>query len=270
MGQRCFCVSSILKVASTRLSRPGPSSNLPLHSLSICLDLAMKTGERFRFGGDAYRVTAKGLQHAEPLSPEQCSRSGGTVIRQAISCDICGAEKKQTNHWFVATEQAGELRVSAWSSQKRLRIGTKHLCGQTCIHKLLDEFTARMVSGRVALPVADSGIAQPSHPGTDASLTSTAAYEEIQHPVALLQPSAPVHPPKILPARPAVVVPIQAQAQPFIPSEVPRTTLPLIPVEEVPQYASRRWCADAWERERLRGARTTDRYADNDRRRKGL
>ncbi len=42
-------------------------------------------------------------------------RTGGdAVIRQAISCDICATEKKQTNHWFVAYEQGGELRVSGW------------------------------------------------------------------------------------------------------------------------------------------------------------
>jgi len=54
------------------------------------------------------------------------------VIRQAISCDICGAEKRQTNHWFVASEQAGELRVSGWNSRIHLRAGTTHFCGQTC------------------------------------------------------------------------------------------------------------------------------------------
>jgi len=53
------------------------------------------------------------------------------VIRQAISCDICGAEKRQ--HWFVASEQAGELRVSGWNSRIHLRAGTKHFCGQTCL-----------------------------------------------------------------------------------------------------------------------------------------
>jgi len=40
------------------------------------------------------------------------------VIRQAISCDICGSEKKQTNHWFVAYDQSGELRISGWLSRK--------------------------------------------------------------------------------------------------------------------------------------------------------
>lgn len=67
------------------------------------------------------------------------------MIRQAISCDICGAEKKQTNHWFVAYEQAGELRVSGWSSRNRLKADSKHLCGQACLHKLADDFMARVI-----------------------------------------------------------------------------------------------------------------------------
>jgi hypothetical protein len=99
------------------------------------------------------------------------------VIRQAISCDICGAEKKQTNHWFVAYEQEGELRVSGWSSRKRLRPGAKHLCGQTCLHKLMDDFMARTLAART--PQAAAGDATGEVPetfmkqavGTDTSLT---------------------------------------------------------------------------------------------------
>lgn len=72
------------------------------------------------------------------------------MIRQAISCDICGAEKKQTNHWFVAWEQAGELRVSGWNSRNRLRTGSKHLCGQVCMHKLADDFMARVIAQKIA------------------------------------------------------------------------------------------------------------------------
>jgi len=72
------------------------------------------------------------------------------VIRQAISCDICGSEKKQTNHWFVAYDQGGELRLSGWSSRNKLRPGTKHLCGQTCLHKLVDEFMARILAQKPA------------------------------------------------------------------------------------------------------------------------
>jgi hypothetical protein len=97
------------------------------------------------------------------------------LIRQAISCDICGAEKKQTNHWFVASDQAGELRVSGWNARNKLRAGTKHLCGQTCLHKLVDEFMAGTLAGRFSPPTAD--VALPAEPlsDIDASLTSKAA-----------------------------------------------------------------------------------------------
>uniref|UniRef100_E6PYB5 Uncharacterized protein n=1 Tax=mine drainage metagenome TaxID=410659 RepID=E6PYB5_9ZZZZ len=64
------------------------------------------------------------------------------MIRQTISCDICGAEKKETNHWFVALEQSGELRLGTWATFGKGRSGSKHLCGQTCLHKLVDDFMA--------------------------------------------------------------------------------------------------------------------------------
>ena len=92
---------------------------------------------------------AGGEEELECRSRGRTVRTGGNqVIRQAISCDICGTEKKQTNHWFVAYDQSGELRVSGWNSRNRLRPGSKHLCGQTCLHKLVDEFMARALAIR--------------------------------------------------------------------------------------------------------------------------
>ncbi len=79
------------------------------------------------------------------------------MIRQAISCDICGAEKKQTNHWFVAYTHAGELRVSGWGAQGKIRAGSKHLCGQTCLHKLVDEFIAGGATNRTQAPALERG-----------------------------------------------------------------------------------------------------------------
>ncbi len=86
------------------------------------------------------------------------------MIRQAISCDVCGSEKRQTNHWFIAHEQGDELRISGWSSRNRLRPGFKHLCGQTCLHKLLDEFVARTLDARgpvVAEPMPPDAALHP-------------------------------------------------------------------------------------------------------------
>jgi len=116
-------------------------------------------------------------------------RTGGdAVIRQAISCDICGTEKKQTNHWFVAYDQGEELRVSGWNSRNRLRPGSKHLCGQACVHKLVDEFMARASTTRVpqAAQIDANDEFMETSVGADTSLTSNAAYEEVESSARLI------------------------------------------------------------------------------------
>lgn len=64
------------------------------------------------------------------------------MIRQAISCDMCGVQKREANHWFIAFEEKGELRIAGWASPRRLSTGTAHLCGENCVHKLLSSFFA--------------------------------------------------------------------------------------------------------------------------------
>lgn len=152
------------------------------------------------------------------------------MIRQAISCDICGNEKKQTNHWFVAYEQNGELRVSGWSSRNRLRPGTRHLCGQTCLHKLVDDFMAKAIGQKpqsAAQPEREADFAK-----TDASLTSRAAYDEFESSARLITPAV---------ASSAMSVAVRNNV--------------VIPLPEEPHYASRNWRAEAWEREREREMR---------------
>jgi hypothetical protein len=95
------------------------------------------------------------------------------MIRQAISCDICGSEKRQTNYWFVVYNQDGELRVSEWSSRHRLGPGSMHLCGQTCLHKLVDDFTDRILAARV-----QSGIDGESEAETEAAVTDARRASE--------------------------------------------------------------------------------------------
>lgn len=168
------------------------------------------------------------------------------MIRQAISCDICGAEKRQTNHWFVAYEQGGELRVSGWTSRNRSRPGSKHLCGQTCMHKLVDDFMARTIAVRPMPAEADLSAAHAVV--TDASLTSKAAY------------IAPV--PADVPARlaPAVLSAPLRRVEPEPPAIPARFDVAelAVPLDEPPRY-SRNWRAEAWERERERELRATER-----------
>ncbi|MGA3049708.1 MAG: hypothetical protein ABSD67_24100 [Terracidiphilus sp.] len=189
------------------------------------------------------------------------------MIRQAISCDICGAEKRQTNHWFVASEHSGELRVSGWNSRNRLRPGSKHLCGQTCLHKLMDDFMARDVASRMQRGMVDEGEVEERAVGTDASLTSNAAYEDTESSVRLL-PAVTPSLPKRLPVRVGtegssasglradlVAMPGRSQADAPMPPAVPT-------LEERPSYRSRNWRAEAWDREREREMRAVERRPD--------
>jgi len=71
------------------------------------------------------------------------------VIRQTITCDTCGIERKQANHWFEAFEHEGELRIRGLAPTKTTRPGLKHLCGQTCLHRLVDDFLAGNLASRM-------------------------------------------------------------------------------------------------------------------------
>jgi hypothetical protein len=191
------------------------------------------------------------------------------VIRQAISCDICGTEKKQTNHWFVAYDQGGELRVSGWNSRNRLRPGSKHLCGQTCLHKLVDDFMARALTVRaphaVQSDLDDEVMEVPAR--TDTSLTSSGAYEEIESSARLITtpaktgstaPASVAMAPAAAAARSPLRMPMElvaVTAKPRIEQETAVGT-----VNDPPRYATRNWRAAAWERERERELRAGERH----------
>lgn len=79
------------------------------------------------------------------------------MIRQVITCDICGSQKRQTNHWFVAWEESGELRITGWNSLHLLSPEKKHLCGETCAHKLISHFLPRLVEAGTQRSAYNSG-----------------------------------------------------------------------------------------------------------------
>lgn len=200
------------------------------------------------------------------------------MIRQAISCDVCGNEKRQTNHWFVAYEQAGELRVAGWSSRNRLRAGTKHLCGQTCLHKLLDDFMARAIGHKTqtesdtsvvtAALIHETNHSSSASAGTDASLTSKAAYDAVESSARLITPAVPSLP-TITPKPSAEMVTFGGKK--WIDTVIPPIAIPPIPIPSIedPRYASRTRRAEAWERERERESRGQDCGTDLARRRAG-
>jgi hypothetical protein len=216
---------------------------------------------------------SNGRNDAKPR--EDGADGESAVIRQAISCDICATEKKQNNNWFVASEQGGELRLSGWNSRNRLRPGMKHLCGQTCLHKLVDEFMARTIPVRVQQGVQEESVHGRPAAATDSSLTAVAAYEHpaaaCEHPVyaegessaRLIAP--PTSPVPVLPRRPAL-----RPAPELVPMPGRHAAEEPVLLDDSSRFASRNWRAEAWDRERERELRSVERRSDiNPRRRAG-
>jgi len=166
------------------------------------------------------------------------------VIRQTISCDVCKSEKKQSNHWYVVYEQGAELRLSGWNSRQRMRPDAKHLCGQSCVYKLVEDFMARLIATRgpqdesralpaIKRPPARAPIA------TDTSLTSNAAYDDVEEYARLITPAEPA----------AMAGRLPAAGLPDI--GVPGIGL-VVPLDDSARHAQRTRRAEAWERERER------------------
>jgi hypothetical protein len=181
------------------------------------------------------------------------------LIRQSVSCDICGTEKRQTNHWYVAHEHGGELRLSGWNSRNRSRAGSKHLCGQTCLHKLVVDFMAKTLASRVQ-PATDRGDATAAQPANDTSLTADAAHIAEESSARLLPPAKPLAARRAAPA--AVPTPAPVPSPVPVPAQLKTETAATVLTDERPGYSARNWRADAWERERERELRSGERRSE--------
>ena len=153
-----------------------------------------------------------------------------SVIRKAISCDVCGIEMLNANHWFVARESGTELRISVWSGQKQIRGSCRHLCGHKCLHKLLDDFTARALQFS-SMPGEKRPIAEAIPQHTTSTLVRQAASPAPHVPVigsCVVEPESSAR--------------LLTPPQPFL--------------ERTPSH---QLYAEAWKRERERQQQLTDR-----------
>lgn len=129
------------------------------------------------------------------------------MVRQAINCDICGTERvESTSLWFVAQEEGGEIRLRGWEAPRKSRKAIKHLCGQKCVQRLMDNFTAALVAGKSA--VKDSAHPAAIAPAAEGPApVPVPAASPISSPT-LVQPPAPAPVPLPSPAPP----PLAAQS----------------------------------------------------------
>lgn len=65
-----------------------------------------------------------------------------TVSATPYTCSVCGVAKKETNHWYVVVISSGCAAIYTWLQAESLSIfdsaRAEHLCGQLCVHKLID------------------------------------------------------------------------------------------------------------------------------------
>jgi hypothetical protein len=150
----------------------------------------------------------------------------------------------------VAYEAGGELRISGWNSRNRLRAGSKHLCGQICLHKLADDFMARTISMRGEQRSGEEAEPEPVA-ATDTSLTAVATGDECESSARLLTPAeAAAARAGLRPAAELVTMPERSGGDRFsAPSAEPR-------------HSTLNWRAEAWERERERELRAAERRGD--------
>ena len=60
-------------------------------------------------------------------------------IETKCFCDMCGAVRGATNHWFMVGSLPGAIVVKRWESSN-FASAQIHLCGQKCVHALLDRW----------------------------------------------------------------------------------------------------------------------------------
>ena len=169
------------------------------------------------------------------------------MIRQAISCDVCGRDMQESSRWMAAVERGSELRLSVWNPRGRVRVGVRHLCGQTCLYKMLDEFIAHTTTQAsneaeaAAKRVKEHAASQPAR-----ALSETAAVRKTAaapHPVPVPVP-VPIHAESALDE-------FESSARLLTDAEVAAGKNNL-PERSLANTNPRTWSAEAWKRERER------------------
>lgn len=67
------------------------------------------------------------------------------AVKSTVTCDVCGKEKEATNHWFMVNITSGKgwilpsFHVFLWDRSLNEN-DFKHVCGQGCLVKLLNQW----------------------------------------------------------------------------------------------------------------------------------
>ncbi len=68
--------------------------------------------------------------------------NGGNVEKTVYTCDVCGIDKKESNHWYRAKVDES-IAIFPWDyfgGKSTFPPGMAHLCGHACVLKTVDRF----------------------------------------------------------------------------------------------------------------------------------
>jgi hypothetical protein len=69
-------------------------------------------------------------------------------LTSTAKCDLCGAERKQCNHWFLGRISRGvrrRLAILSYTDAEAAQ-GGDILCGEGCLHKWLTQNLEKLVA----------------------------------------------------------------------------------------------------------------------------
>ena len=68
------------------------------------------------------------------------------MIASSVTCDVCGRQKQETNHWFLCFTMKGALGITfgAYNDRDlvpaRRGLNIQDICGEACAHTRLSQF----------------------------------------------------------------------------------------------------------------------------------
>jgi hypothetical protein len=63
--------------------------------------------------------------------------------KEIVTCDGCGAERKEANHWWSIAIKGYTLGVTPFTNSDILDGKRYDFCGEACVHKFIGEFLSK-------------------------------------------------------------------------------------------------------------------------------
>ncbi len=89
--------------------------------------------------------------------------------RVQYTCDVCGAEKREANHWWLCVVNEDGFQLAPWGStwydsKQRPKVTPQHICGQDCATRKLSEFMSPPPPPNRQEPSTEARIQQQENP----------------------------------------------------------------------------------------------------------